>query len=854
MFSWLTSWTKSAEPEVADTNSSSMFSFGSKTAHKKQSTHTTRERYTLLKIVIIGDSGVGKTSFIRRFMYNTFYHHYCSTIGADFMVKNIRIGEREFSIQIWDTSGQERFQSISNCYYRGADGILVVYDITNPRSFESLPNWLQEADTKGNTNDNFSPQKVLIGAKVDLAENRKVPAARGREFANQLGIPFVEVSSKEGQNVQEAILLLVESIARNSFGEDLETTTNIIDFDVKKKSFSSVTQHSGDSDDEEAFDEEELEAELTDLMRRSRNSRRSNARSKKPVTKHTKTDVNVMKLNMAKLAEEVELLTGDPVFCGNCGVILSSISKLTKIPRETKSSPALLTAPRVHKKLEDLPRIDPQDATAMWQCEFCDQQNLVELSSEEIPTSKTVEYVLQDAVSSDDATNMIFCIDISGSMCTTYELPDAHQFKGAEKRMAKNDDLRALLGNVGDQFLPGQNPLATMVSRLQCVQAAVEQKILKLAQEYPNKRVGLITFSDEVTVIGDGSQASFTVAGDRLDSWDQIQEAAKGVILTRSVSESKDELIAKLWDLEESGATALGPALQISIAIAGKTPGSHVLVCTDGVANVGLGSLAGVESEVSPYYIELAEQAKLVGVSVSVISLIGSECCLEKLNIVTEQSSGTVERVDPTQLIDQLENLIDRPVLGFATMSLLILHRGLQFRGERIDFNENRSWIVKDLGNVTADSELTVSYQFRSRDQYDLSNVSKVPFQVQLMYFKPNGERVLRISTDEILLTEDRIAAERHADMSVIGTYAAQRAAQLAKDGDYEQAALEARAAQRFMMRNGVDSSKIAAWSSTVNSVDSAIRHERKKPSTQGNSRDATIVAISKTQQAKWGW
>ena len=131
------------------------------------------------------------------------------------------------------------------------------------------------------------------------------------------------------------------------------------------------------------------------------------------------------------------------------------------------------------------------------------------------------------------------------------------------------------------------------------------------------------------------------------------------------------------------------------------------------------------------------------------------------------------------------------------------------------------------MGNVNSDTELTVSYGFRPKEQYDLTNINSVPFQIQLMYSKPNGTRVLRISTVMLNLTDNRQQAEKLADVTVIGTHAALRAAKLAKEGDYQSAQLEARSAQRFMVRNSVAPEKVANWSANVEEFDNVVRNEQ---------------------------
>merc|ERR1712137_434786 len=268
--------------------------------------------------------------------------------------------------------------------------------------------------------------------------------------------------------------------------------------------------------------------------------------------------------------------------------------------------------------------------------------------------------------------------------------------------------------------------------------------------------------------------------------------------------------------------------------------------------------MGGKETEYTPYYTELAEQAKLRGVTVSVISLIGAECCLENLSIVTDQTGGIVTRVDPLQLENELGTISDQPILGYTTMAMVILHRGLRFQNEMDDENENRNWIVKDLGNVRADTELSFQYGFRSKEECDLTNIDEIPFQVQIMYTRPDGAQCLRVAGASITVTDNRTQAEKNANLEVIGTHAAQKAAQFAKGGDYDRAQMETRSAQRFMLRNGVKKEKISQWSKQVNDVDEVVREERKKTSSSNSKKksyraDSSVAAFSRQKKMKWG-
>ena len=193
----------------------------------------------LFKLVIIGDSGVGKSCILLRFADDTFTDNYYSTIGVDFRFKCVDIGERKCKLQIWDTAGQERFKNIISSYYRGANGILLIYDITDKESFKSLSNWLIEIEKNGNKN----VLKVLIGNKSDLEDKRVISFNQGKEFADMYGLKFIETSAKKNLNVNEAFESLGREIMESNVDYKVSkqmknkkiTVSNARDLDVEKK-------------------------------------------------------------------------------------------------------------------------------------------------------------------------------------------------------------------------------------------------------------------------------------------------------------------------------------------------------------------------------------------------------------------------------------------------------------------------------------------------------------------------------------------------------------------------------------------------------------------------------------------
>jgi len=165
----------------------------------------------LIKLLLIGDSGVGKSSLLARFTDDKFAPDVAKTIGMDFRVKMIEVGRRRVKLQVWDTAGQERFHSITQQYYRNAMGIILVYDVTCEESLANVRQWAVQIAT--HCSEGIS--QLLVGNKADCdMHSRAVDAARGQALAEELGMPFIEASARSGRNVEEAFELLADAVRR----------------------------------------------------------------------------------------------------------------------------------------------------------------------------------------------------------------------------------------------------------------------------------------------------------------------------------------------------------------------------------------------------------------------------------------------------------------------------------------------------------------------------------------------------------------------------------------------------------------------------------------------------------------
>ncbi|KAI8917700.1 ras family-domain-containing protein [Powellomyces hirtus] len=172
----------------------------------------------LLKVIILGDSGVGKTSLMNQYVNKKFSTQYKATIGADFLTKEVMVDDRLVTMQIWDTAGQERFQSLGVAFYRGADCCVLVYDVNNVKSFETLDSWRDEFLLQASPRDPDNFPFVVLGNKVDIEESkRQVSKKRAMTWCQQKGnIPYFETSAREAIDVEKSF----QTVARNALQQE----------------------------------------------------------------------------------------------------------------------------------------------------------------------------------------------------------------------------------------------------------------------------------------------------------------------------------------------------------------------------------------------------------------------------------------------------------------------------------------------------------------------------------------------------------------------------------------------------------------------------------------------------------
>ena len=162
----------------------------------------------LFKLILVGDSYVGKTNILSKYIKNEFNQNTKSTVGVEFGTKILKIEDKIIKAQVWDTAGQERYKSITSTYYKGAKGAFIVYDITNRETFESVDKWIQDL----NMNSDKNVTLLLIGNKKDLVDKRDVSKEEGEEKAKSFGLAFLETSALTGENIDKVFDYMLKEV------------------------------------------------------------------------------------------------------------------------------------------------------------------------------------------------------------------------------------------------------------------------------------------------------------------------------------------------------------------------------------------------------------------------------------------------------------------------------------------------------------------------------------------------------------------------------------------------------------------------------------------------------------------
>jgi hypothetical protein len=324
--------------------------------------------------------------------------------------------------------------------------------------------------------------------------------------------------------------------------------------------------------------------------------------------------------------------------------------------------------------------------------------------------------------------------------------------------------------------------------------------------------VGLVVFSSEVIIIGDGTQDPIVIAGDKLNHYDTLIQIASNYRLAQPISQTKDKLVKSLYDLQESGATALGPAVVVSVGMLQNLPGSTIVLATDGLANTGVGAMDSDETQVTSnqFYEEVSLFAKQKGITINVVGIKGDRLNISNLGKLSDVTSGAVDIVDPVQITQNFASALQSLLVGTNVSVKLLLHKAFKAPadGDWVQpIGDDKLYVERNVGNAYEDTEVTAEFEIHSEEHLakiftDETKKKEVPFQVQISYISVAGNKCLRVISRSREVTSNQAEAVEEVDIPLLGMHANIKTAKLTEAGDISNARQTVQNYSKLISRN----------------------------------------------------
>ena len=514
------------------------------------------------------------------------------------------------------------------------------------------------------------------------------------------------------------------------------------------------------------------------------------------------TDVNIVGIEYQKILEKEFSLNEKPIKCSKCNAVLNMFSNINLIENDKYK----------------------------WECEFCKKINEIELNKDSIPLTKNIDYIIEQPKeietpkigekksNLDDDTSLIFCFDISGSMSQSYNVSTDvfDKIKGnLNKKKLKYKKLDSYSGSEDedDSFDNYYYRNINSVNRLETLQAAITSNIKKITKDSPNVKVGLVTFNSNVTIYGDCLSKPIKI--EEKDDEEKIKKLGVEYsnLISNPISKTSDKILSVLNSIEENGCTALGPGIVLSLSLLKNAKkGSRIFLCTDGLANDGIGKInEDDEKEIEKtkeFYENIGNEALEKGISINLITFKDQHSGIEILMKMVEKSGGEIMRVTPEQIVEDFSEMLQSNTIGMNTTLEIKLHNLLMFRNENDEFLSNdKSTFKKLIGNIRNDMIDYFEFKFKkakmiSDMNININEVKKIPVQCIIEYTDKNNGKYIEVFTDLKTVSSNKEEILKIADFDVVSGNAIQKSAKLAMEGKFRDAQVNNMAWKQFLNQN----------------------------------------------------
>ena len=461
-----------------------------------------------------------------------------------------------------------------------------------------------------------------------------------------------------------------------------------------------------------------------------------------------------------------------------------------------------------------------EGSTFDWTCEFCSNLNKnLNIQNDSFPKNEIYENCLdlQEKVTiSNEDTSLIFCFDKSGSMCQSYYIEENLKQKFNRLFNKANKSHASLFDNYENvtdfsNFDFNKNN-TNYVSRLDLVKLSIENNIKSLLEHSPNVKVGIVSFGSDIEVKGDCLSNVLKIKEKDMENEKKIISIGEENtnLIKNSIKQSSQSIIKSLREIEEEGSTALGPAVLLSLSLLKNAKnGSRIFLCTDGMSNLGIGSLEENKEKAAEFYTKIGNMAKEKGIMISLITFEDSESEIYILKNMVELSGGEIIRVNPSQILEGFNDLLENNVIASDVEVKLHLNKCMTFRDEeKINMINDESTYYKKIGNAAKETETYHELKFKSSiklaeyKDINFDQLYNLIFQLELKYKKTDGKRYIRVITQNLEVSDNKDTVNKQAKMNIISTLQSRKSAKLAGQGDLMQAQAQIHVARNFLFSN----------------------------------------------------
>ena len=460
-----------------------------------------------------------------------------------------------------------------------------------------------------------------------------------------------------------------------------------------------------------------------------------------------------------------------------------------------------------------------------WKCEFCSEINKdLVIHEKDIPKNNCVEKCLEPPKEMEkktkeaDDSSLIFCFDISGSMCQSYNVGKdlKEKFNKISKKNNKKKKIKFDIDSDEDDIdfnnYDFDNENKSYVSRLDLVKISIENNINSLLKNSPDIKVGIVSFGSEIEVKGDCLSNIMRIKEKDMNNEQKIKSLGEENtnLVKAPIKQSSAKILESLHETEENGSTALGPAVLLSLSLLKNAKiGSRIFLCTDGMSNLGVGDISQDREGAKGYYTKIGDIAKQKGIVINLITFEDSESEIEVLMNMVKNSGGEIIRVNPNAILDGFNDLLENEVIASEVEVRMNLNKCMTFRDkEEKDMINDGSSITQKIGNASKETETYFELKFKKAlklaemKDINFDDMKNLTFQCEIIYKKKNGGKYLRIISKNLKISDNKEEVEAQADFEIISTMEVQKSAKLASEGLYREAQAQAHIARKYLGQN----------------------------------------------------